>query len=404
MNTSPSPIFTEAPDRVDAAARVSDQFVEVFGYSPDGVWSAPGRVNIIGEHVDYQDGLCLPMAIEHRCFVAAARTPADVVRLRSVQSDEVFEGNFRDLAPGEVPGWAAYVAGVLWAVRPYMAGSQPGGVDILVDGYVPLGSGLSSSASLECSVVTTVDSLLSLGMSDAEKIRAAIRAETEFAGASTGGLDQSASVLCTEGHAIVLDCRDISTRSVPWDLGRQGLALLVIDTKAEHSHVDGEYVARRRDSEAAAKALGVATLREVQAADLDSLLPRIEDETVRRRARHVVTEIQRVRDFADLLNAGTVRAHVDALGALMNASHNSLRDDYEVTCKELDLAVDTARSAGAYGARMTGGGFGGSAIALVEEDKVQETAQAIADAFAAQGLRAPQFIVSIAADGAGQDR
>jgi galactokinase len=396
--------LSHAPDRDDAAEALYAKFEESFGYAPDGVWSAPGRVNIIGEHVDYQAGLCLPMAISHRCFVAAASTPTNTVRLRSLQSDEILEIEANDLAPGEVAGWPAYVAGVLWALRPYIGGTVKQGVDLLLDGYVPLGSGLSSSASLECAAAEAFDSLLDLGTTPLQRVKACISAETDFAGASTGGLDQSASVLSVTGHALFLDCRDFSTRNVPWDLAGQGLALLITDTRAEHSHVDGEYVARRRDSEAAAQLLGVEFLRDVPFEQLEATLTRIEDEVVRRRARHVISEIQRVRDFDALLASGSVRENVTALGELLTASHSSLRDDYEVTVPALDVAVDAARAAGAHGARMTGGGFGGSTIALVEADAAQSVADAIRAAFTEQGLGEPQFFLALPEDGAGQDR
>lgn len=191
---------------------------------------------------------------------------------------------------------------------------------------------------------------------------------------------------------------------MPWDLASQGLALLITDTRAEHSHVDGEYTARRADSERAADSLGVPTLRDADPARLEELLASIDDEVVRRRARHVITEIQRVQEFDALLAAGTVRAHVTELGALLNASHDSLREDYEVTVPQLDLAVDTAREAGAHGARMTGGGFGGSTIALVEAEQAQQVAEAIAAAFAAAGFTAPEFFLALPSEGAGQDR
>ncbi|HLQ81264.1 MAG TPA: galactokinase [Brachybacterium sp.] len=396
--------LSAAPERTAAADRAAQLFEESFGYAPDGVWSAPGRVNIIGEHVDYQDGLCLPMAISHRCFAAAARTPTDRLRLRSAQNETVLDIDARTLTPEAVTGWPAYVAGVLWALRPHISGASTRGMDIMIDGQVPLGAGLSSSAALECAAAEAIEDLLSLGTGPLDRVRAAITAETDFAGASTGGLDQSASVLSREGHALFLDCRDFSTRPVPWDLASQGLALLITDTRAEHSHVDGEYTARRADSESAARALGVPTLRDADPAQLDELLGRIDDEVVRRRARHVITEIQRVREFDALLAGGTVREHVAELGALLNASHDSLREDYEVTVAPLDTAVDAARAAGAHGARMTGGGFGGSTIALVEAEQAEQVASAIASAFAEQGFASPEFFLALPSEGAGQDR
>lgn len=399
-------LLSAAPERADAARRVRELFEETFGAAPEGVFSAPGRVNIIGEHVDYQDGLCLPMAISHRCFVAASRTDTGILRLRSAQAEGTEEVAVAELDPAAAGGWTAYVAGVVWALGDVIArtdGARGAGLDIVVDGYVPLGAGLSSSASLECAVAQAVDSLLGLGTTPLERVRASIRAETEFAGASTGGLDQSASVLCEEGHALLLDCRDFSTRPVPWDLAGQGLALLITDTRAEHSHVDGEYVARRRDSETAARLLEVPTLRDVEAADLEGHLARIEDPVIRRRARHVITEIERVREFDRVLASGSVRENVVELGALLNASHDSLREDYEVTVPQLDVAVDAARAAGAHGARMTGGGFGGSTIALVEADAAETVAAAIAADFAGRGFTAPVFFLALPSAGAGTD-
>ncbi|MGO1283561.1 MAG: galactokinase [Brachybacterium sp.] len=413
MNSAASPAspatveLSAAPGRSEAAERAAQLFEESFGYEPDGVWSAPGRVNIIGEHVDYQDGLCLPMAISHRCFAAAARTPTDRLRVRSAQDETVLDIDARTLTPEAVTGWPAYVAGVLWALRSRISGASTRGMDIMIDGQVPLGAGLSSSAALECASAEAIEALLTLSTEPLDRVRAAITAETDFAGASTGGLDQSASVLSREGHALFLDCRDFSTRPVPWDLASQGLALLITDTRAEHSHVDGEYTARRADSERAAEALGVPTLRDAEAADpaaLETLLSRIGDEVVRRRAHHVITEIQRVKDFDALLAAGSVREHVAELGALLNASHDSLREDYEVTVPHLDVAVDAARAAGAHGARMTGGGFGGSTIALVEADQAEQVASAISTAFAEQGFEAPVFFLALPSEGAGQDR
>lgn len=399
--------LSAAPERTEAAERVHAMFVEAFGYEPDGVWSAPGRVNIIGEHVDYQDGLCLPMAISHRCFAAAARTPTNLLRLRSAQEDQILEIDATELEPGAITGWPAYVAGVLWALRSHISGATTRGMDIMINGQVPLGAGLSSSAALECAAAEAIESLLTLGTTPLQRVQAAITAETDFAGASTGGLDQSASVLSRSGHALFLDCRDFSTRLVPWDLASQDLALLITDTRAEHSHVDGEYTARRADSERAAQELGVQTLRDIEVEgeqELQERLAAIADETVRRRAHHVITEIQRVKAFDALLESGTVREHVAELGALLNASHDSLRDDYEVTVEALDTAVDAARAAGAHGARMTGGGFGGSTIALVEADQAQSIAQAIAAAFAEKGLDAPEFFLALPSEGAGQDR
>lgn len=408
MTTAPGPklvgmsLLHEAPHRPAAAEAAARGFSESFGYEPDGVFSAPGRVNIIGEHVDYQAGLCLPMAISHRCFVAAARTDSDTLRIRSAQVNEVFEGTARGLTPGSANGWVAYVAGVMWALGSFFKADAVRGMDIFVDGHVPLGAGLSSSASLECAAAEAIESLFSLGTSEHERIRASITAETEFAGAATGGLDQSASILCREGGALLLDCIDFSTELVPWDLAGQGLALLIIDTRASHSLVGGEYGERRAQAEEAARLLGVETLRHLPFDQADRVHD-IDDPTVRARARHVVSEIERVRRFAALLESGSIRDNTLGLGLLMNASHDSLRDDFEVTVPELDVAVDAARAAGAHGARMTGGGFGGSAIALVEETDVEQVAQAVHDAFRSNSFTEPAFFIATPSAGAGRD-
>lgn len=413
MTAATDPVWVEGWDRATGAERSRRLFAEKFGAEPDGLWSAPGRVNLIGEHTDYNGGLCLPFALPHRTYVAASRAPQsdpDRVRLVSAQEDGLRELDLAEVAPGTVSGWPSYVAGIAWALRE--AGHEVSGFDLAVDSCVPYGSGLSSSAALQCAVAVALDALFGLGLAGTEGapddhgrsqlVRACIRAENQIAGANTGGMDQSISLRARAGHAMELDCRDNSVRQVPFDLTARGLALLVIDTKAEHAHADGQYAARRADCERAAQLLGVGTLREIDPADLDDALARLASgagrtddgsgsaEALVRRVRHVVTEIARVQEFVDLLEAD----RIGEVGPAMDASHQSLRDDYEVSCRELDLAVESARSAGALGARMTGGGFGGSAIALVSEAAVPAVAAAVADAFAAHGLRAPAFLIA----------
>ena len=386
-------------DRADGAARVREAFARLGAGEPDGVWSAPGRVNVIGEHTDYNGGLCLPMALPHRTYVALRYRDDDVVRLASAQeAGDVVELRLADVAPGTVQGWASYVVGVAWALRE--AGHEVRGFDAVVDSCVPYGAGLSSSAALECAVAVALDDVADLGLGDDDAGRtrlaqACIRAENEIAGAATGGMDQSAALRCRAGHALLLDCRDGSTRHIPFDVAAHGLALLVVDTRAEHQLVDGQYAARRAVAEQAARTLGVPTLREV--GDLDDALERLaaledpeEVEVARRRVRHVVTENARVELVADLLD----RDDVEQVGAVLTAAHASLRDDYEVSCTELDVAVDTAVAAGALGARMVGGGFGGSAIALVRAADVDAVAGAVDDAFTHRGLRRPAFAVA----------
>lgn len=408
-----TPVWVEAWEPAAGAERVRALFADRFGAEPDGTWSAPGRVNLIGEHTDYNGGLCLPFALPHRTYVAVRRTDGDTVRLVSAQeSTGVREVALSEVAPGTVSGWPAYVVGVAWALRE--AGHEVGGFDVAVDSCVPYGAGLSSSAALECAAAVALDALYGLGLAgtaaepdDAGRAAladACIRAENEIAGASTGGMDQAVSLRAREGHALLLDCRDGSTRHVPFDLSAHDLALLVIDTKAEHALVDGQYAARRAACEEAASRLGVATLREIDLPGLGDALAalahgtgpvgegRDEVEVLVRRVRHVVTEIARVEEFVGLLDDD----RVEEVGAAMDASHASLRDDYEVSCRELDVAVEAARQAGALGARMTGGGFGGSAIALVRADAVDAVATAVAAAFAAEGLHAPAFLVATA--------
>jgi galactokinase len=410
-----APVWVGAWEPADGAARVRELFTDRFAAEPDGTWSAPGRVNLIGEHTDYNGGLCLPFDLPHSTYVAVRRTDGDTVRLVSAQeSTGVREVALSEVAPGTVSGWPAYVVGVAWALRE--AGHEVGGFDIAVDSCVPYGAGLSSSAALECSAAVALDALFGLGLAgtaaepdDAGRTtlaQACIRAENEIAGASTGGMDQSVSLRGRAGHALLLDTRDGSVRHVPFDLTAHDLALLVIDTKAEHALVDGQYAARRAACEQAAAQLGVSSLREIDPDRLGDALAALahgtgavgagshDAEVLVKRVRHVVTEIARVEEFVALLDDD----RVEQVGGAMDASHASLRDDYEVSCRELDVAVDAARGAGALGARMTGGGFGGSAIALVRAGDVDAVAAAVADAFEAEGLHTPAFLVAVASD------
>jgi galactokinase len=390
----------------------------VFGSDPVGVWSAPGRVNLIGEHTDYNDGLVLPIALPHRTDAACSPRADDTLRVWSVQTDELVEVALADVGPGSPEGWAAYVAGVLWALR--ADGHDVRGMDVTVDSAVPVGAGLSSSAALECAVGAAAADLFDLGLlaSDAGRARlaaACVRAENEVAGAPTGGMDQSAALLCRADHALLLDCRSGATEQVPFDLAgvhtasgqepaagpgaASGHVLLVTDTRAEHSLNDGQYGQRRSSCEQAATELGVATLRNVDADDLDDALAGLSDDVLRRRTRHVVTEIARVRATVAALRDGDLRA----VGQLFDGSHASLRDDYEVSCAELDVSVAAARDAGALGARMTGGGFGGSSIALLREDAVDGAERTITGAFAERGWREPRCFVVTAGAAARRD-
>jgi galactokinase len=340
----------------------------------DVVASAPGRVNLIGEHLDYNGGRCLPIGLPQRTTARIARAADGRVTVRS--GDLVWSGEV-----GERPdGWAAYVVGVL----DVLGVREP--LDITISSDVPRGAGLSSSAALECSVAAGVDGLLGLGLSREQLTEACIRAETEYVGAPTGGLDQTASVYAEPGQAVLLDFADGSHAHVGFDPASAGLSLLVVDTRVAHEHVDGGYAARRTDCEHAAATLGVRLLCDVR--DAASALTSLTDERIRRRARHVFSEQERVGEFVRALDLGDWAE----AGALMTSSHESLRDDFEVSCPELDAVVDAALDAGALGARMTGGGFGGSAIILIDSALVPDARRAIDQAFAAKGWGAPAHL------------
>lgn len=403
--------FIEPLDDAEGAARAR----ALLGDDAAGVWAAPGRVNLIGEHTDYNGGLCLPIALPHRTYIALKPHDGSAVAVVSDVAPELpARADLAGLTAGGVDGWAAYPVGVAWALREAGFG-QVTGFDAAFVSCVPLGSGLSSSAAMTCSTALALDDVNGLGFGGSDQgrltlIDAAIAAENDMAGASTGGLDQNASMRCTAGHAIRLDCAPglsaaESVTQVPFDLEAHGLELLVLDTRAPHQLNDGQYAARRAACEAAAARLGIDNLRvlsdAVAASDdpaqaLVDALARLDDDTMRRRVRHVVTEISRVDAFIDAF----ARGDMAQAGALFDASHDSLRDDYEVTVPELDVAVDVARREGALGARMTGGGFGGSIIALVPAGESRRIAQAIADEFARRGFAAPRALSATASESA----
>ena len=378
-----------APDGLAAS------FTEAYGAAPQGVWAAPGRVNLIGEHTDYNDGFVLPFALPLRVQAAVRLRDHGRLRARSAQAPaEPLDVALATLAPGNVSGWGGYVAGVVWALGE--AGHHVPGADLVLDGDVPTGAGLSSSAALECSVVHALDELLGSGLPRAEQAALARRAENDFVGAPTGVLDQMAAMFGAAGAAVFLDCRSLEVERVPLDLDALGLRILVIDTRVSHDHTESGYGERRRMCEDAARALEVPALRDVPLAGLDAALARLPDPVQRRRVRHVVTEDDRVLQVVDLLRAGDVRG----IGPVLTASHASMRDDYEISVPQLDVAVDSAISTGALGARMTGGGFGGSAIALVQEADVGPVTAAVEKAFAASGWTEPRVFVAVPSDGA----
>jgi galactokinase len=371
-------------------------FREIYGAAPEGSWEAPGRVNLIGEHTDYNEGFVMPLALPHTCRVEAARRDDGVLRLHSADVEEgVVQLRTDELAPGAPEGnWAAYPAGVVWAMRE--AGLPVSGADLYFTSTVPVGAGLSSSAALEVATASALDGLYGLGLSPERMARLSQRAENAFVGVPSGIMDQMASACCTEGHALHLDTRDLTQRQVPFDLASQGLRLLVVDTRVKHALGDGAYAERRAGCEEGARTLGVPALRDIAYADLPGALERVEDPVVRRYVRHVVTEDQRVERVIALLDAGETRA----VGPVLTEGHVSLRDDFQVSSPELDLAVATANEAGALGARMTGGGFGGSAIVLLEESRLKDVEEALNSAFEAADYLPPHLFEATPGAGA----
>jgi galactokinase len=347
-------------------------------------FAAPGRVNLIGEHTDYNDGFVLPFALPHRTVVTASLTTTRDWVVTSRGETVRF-----DLST-PVTGWAAYVAGVVWALRE--RGFDVPSATLSIESDVPLGSGLSSSAALECGVLTALVSLGGLDLPLTGRPAVAQHAENAYVGMPCGIMDQSASLLCQRGHALFLDCRTLTHEQVPFDLAAEGLAILVTDTRAPHTHVGGEYAARRAACEKAAAILGIPALRDATLADLTNL-----DHHLVPFARHVITENQRVLDTVALLKSG----HASKIGPLLTASHASLRDDFTVTVPELDTAVTAALAAGALGARMTGGGFGGCTIALIEANSAAHIAGAITKAFATSNFTPPTHFTATPSPGAG---
>ena len=384
------------PVRPDPAA---DAFRAQAGREPEGVWSAPGRVNLIGEHTDYNEGFVLPFALQLRTVVAAARRDDGLLCVRSCQRPgEAVSTPVGTLAPGKVNGWAAYVAGVVWSLR--MAGHGVAGLDLVVDSGVPPGAGLSSSAAIECAVALAVVELYGISMGRAELARHAQHAENAFVGVPCGLMDQMVSMVATAGHALFFDTRSGLTEHIGFDPHAAGFTLLVIDTHAKHHNADGAYADRRQACAAAAARLGVRALRDVSSEQLDAALATLADAPVlARRVRHVVTENARTLRAAELLRGGRLAE----IGSFLNASHASMRDDFEASVPEVDTVVDAASGAGALGARMTGGGFGGSVIALVAEDQASTLMEAVVAASLARGFAAPTAMAAVPSDGTRRD-
>jgi galactokinase len=373
-------------------------FAETFGYEPTGLWSAPGRVNLIGEHTDYNDGFVLPFAINRRTIVALGAHPEQHRHLRVASSyaDEIAEIDLTELAADALHGWAAYPLGVAWALSEFGADlAAVPGVDLFIESDVPVGAGLSSSAAIESAVALALNDAWHLGLTRETLARVGQRAENVAVGVPTGIMDQSASLLGRPGAAVFLDCRSLDAELIDLDLDAAGLVVLVMDTGVSHSHSSGDYASRRASCERGARMLGVDSLRDVSVDDLPHAQTVLDDETFRR-VRHVVTENQRVLD-----TVRTLRTHgPGAIGHLLDESHRSMRDDFEISVPELDLAVEVALANGAIGARMTGGGFGGAAIALVPRPSVSLVQVALDGAFSEHGYSPPDTFVVVPSGGA----
>jgi galactokinase len=366
-------------------------FAETYGREPDGLWFAPGRVNLMGGP-DYTEGFVLPFALGVGVTAAAARRTDRRITLASrQQGTEPILLDIDTLEPGSVPGWAAYPAGVAWALR--QAGHLAKGADIAIDADLPAGAGLSSSAALECATALALTELHQVPVPRPELAALARRAENDFAGIPSGIMDQIAALLSRAGHALLLDCRTCTGTLVPLDPAAAGLALLVIDTRAPHALGDGRYAERRRACERAASALQVRSLRDVTVGQLTRLSS---DPSLQRLAGHVLAEQRRVLNAAGLLRAGDQAS----LGPLLTASHHSLRDRFQFSWPQADEAVAAAIEAGAKGARMTGGGFGGSVIALVPAKAAAQIRQNVTGRFARHHWPAPRFLAAEPSDAA----
>ena len=423
MNINPE--FITAYEPKEGARRANELFEKTFSTSPSGVWRAPGRVNVIGEHTDYNGGKALPLALPHAVYVALR--PREDEKLKIVSEDfsrrtSLSLANLAKNYPAKGPG--AFVGGVILGLAQVLGAhdhqdkasalrEKLPGLDVAVASSLPLSAGLSSSAALECAIAVGIDELACLGLSASTEgrkllLEAGKLAENRYVGAPTGGLDQAAVLLCEKDSVLELDCATWETRTHPFDLPSLGLSLLVIDTRTSHDLADGQYANRRRACEEAARILGVKELGELvpkslmtheNLTDLSGVdyppawvqenLAKLSDAALRPRVRHVLTEIARCQRLCEMLENDP---NPKKWGKLLDASQESLRLDYQVSCTQLDLAVSAARDACAHGARMTGGGFGGCVIALVDACRVDATARAVAAAFDTAGYEPPRFL------------
>ncbi|MFM2023223.1 MAG: galactokinase [Actinomycetota bacterium] len=374
-------------------AEARSGFKKIFGYEASGVWSAPGRANLIGEHTDYNNGFVFPFGIDRRTYVALSPRQDMLCRVASGLSEEIYEYELSQTMPTQLD-WALYPLGVAWTMQE----KAKFGFDAYFVSEVPIGAGLSSSAAIECSIGIALNEIWEAGYSKQQIALLGQKAENEVVGAPTGIMDQTASMLAKSDAAVLIDCKTLETELVPLGLSSQGLVVAVIDTRVSHRHSDGGYRSRREACEKGAKIMGVESLRELTVSDLDAAKQKMDDVTFRR-SRHVITENQRVLEAVNALRAG----EMNQLGQLLLQSHASMRDDFEISIDELDTAVEVAMRVGAVGSRMTGGGFGGAAIAIIDQSKLEMLSAECKREFLANGFAEPNVFAVTPSDGARRD-
>ncbi len=380
--------IADSEELADLPKKTLDLFSLKFGRPARFVAAAPGRINLIGEHTDYNDGLVLPMAIDRYTVVAADRLDGgDVTRVYSAQFDQLQEIPLRGGDVSQLPMWSRYVCGVLDAFAD--EGFCPGPFEAVIDSTVPLGGGLSSSAALEVAVATIVEAMTGESIDLVRKALLCQRAEHRGAGVPCGIMDQFSSVLCEARHLMLLDCRSRETQMIP--LSDPDIEILIINSNVKHELTGGEYAKRRQECQDAAKVLGVGSLRDATSESLQQHKAQL-GPLLYRRSRHVVDENRRTAAAAEAIEA----KQWDEVGRLMYESHASLRDDYEVSCTELDILVTAAKTLGddrgMIGSRMTGGGFGGCTVSLVRSDASAEIASSICSTYREKtGIEATSF-------------
>lgn len=366
---------------------VLDAFQEKIGRPPELLAYAPGRINLIGEHTDYNDGFVLPMSIDRATYLALAPRADDQVRVISLDFGGEHTFTLGDWRGEDHPHWTRYPRGIMWLLAEQ--GIELRGMDMVLGSTLPIGAGVSSSASVEMAVLEGILTILGIDQyTQAEKALMGVDVENKFVGMPCGVMDQMASAAGDAGHALLIDCRSLETDlvSIPAEA-----VVVVMDTAKQRGLVDSEYGLRRQQCEQAAAQLGVKALRDLDVADLDTILPQLEP-VIQQRVRHILTEDARTMAAVAALRAGDL----EETGRLFNASHASLRDDYEVSCAELDAIVAVAQEQpSCYGARMSGGGFGGCAVALVARDQVDDFVAAVAPAYTEKtGLKPNLYPVS----------